>query len=183
MSSPARDYVFPRNGSTGSLPKFGSYDNLSSLAPEDNASEMLDTMSTVVFDDKAMAHWCGKEAFDRFKRDVKSGNSTSPEDQSALAAGMFAWAKEQGAVCFAHWFFPMRGGGGAVGGTLGALKQDAFIDLDWTSEESIKPFEARTSTPGGHPVSREACPREPAEGESKRTLTRDPRHRRATRQR
>jgi len=35
----------------------------------------------------------------------------------------------------------MRGGGGAPGGSLGALKQDAFIDLDWSSSTTIKPFE------------------------------------------
>lgn len=34
----------------------------------------------------------------------------------------------------------MRGGGGAVGGALGGLKQDTFIDLDWTSNEPTKPF-------------------------------------------
>jgi len=27
-----------------------------------------------------------------------------------------------GAIDFAHWFFPLRGGGGAVGGMLGAFK-------------------------------------------------------------
>ena len=34
-------------------------------------------------------------------------------------------ARERGAIDFAHWFFPLRGGGGAVGGMLGAFKQDA----------------------------------------------------------
>ena len=32
-------------------------------------------------------------------------------------------ARERGAVDFAHWFFPLRGQGGAVGGMLGAYKQ------------------------------------------------------------
>ena len=29
-----------------------------------------------------------------------------------------------GAIDFAHWFFPLRGGGGAVGGMLGAFKRE-----------------------------------------------------------
>ena len=36
-------------------------------------------------------------------------------------------ARERGAIDFAHWFFPLRGGGGAVGGMLGAFKQDCNV--------------------------------------------------------
>ena len=36
----------------------------------------------------------------------------------------------------------MRGGSGAVGGMLGGLKCDAFIDLDWSSKAANKPFKA-----------------------------------------
>ena len=35
---------------------------------------------------------------------------------------------------FAHWFFPLRGGGGAVGGMLGAFKKDTLIDLEFGSK-------------------------------------------------
>merc|ERR1719414_2775402 len=37
---------------------------------------------------------------------------------------------------------PMRGGGGAVGGAVGAFKMDTLIDLDWASKEATKPFKA-----------------------------------------
>ena len=40
---------------------------------------------------------------------------------------------------YAHWFFPMRGGSGATGGMLGALKCDAFIDLDWSPDALTSP--------------------------------------------
>ena len=33
-----------------------------------------------------------------------------------------------GAIDFAHWFFPLRGGAGAVGGMLGAFKKDTLIE-------------------------------------------------------
>lgn len=33
-----------------------------------------------------------------------------------------------GAIDFAHWFFPLRGGCGAVGGMLGAFKRDTLIE-------------------------------------------------------
>jgi len=102
----------------------------------------LDMMSTTVWDDATMKAAVGNTVFNRFKACVISGEDTSEEDQIIIATSMFLWAKKNGAVAYAHWFFPMRGGGGAPGGTLGALKQDAFIDLEWSSKESIKPFEA-----------------------------------------
>jgi len=121
---------------------FGSYDALSDVFPKGPKANALDTMSTAVFDDATMKASVGEEVFGRFKTCLISGEATPEDDQKVIAAGMFAWAKEQGAHAFAHWFFPMRGGGGAPGGSLGALKQDAFIDLCWSSKEPIKPFEA-----------------------------------------
>merc|ERR1719421_1108602 len=60
----------------------------------------------------------------------------------AIATAIFTWARGLGAVSFAHWFFPMRGGGGAVGGVCGAFKMDTLIDLQWSSKEASKPFQA-----------------------------------------
>ena len=55
---------------------------------------------------------------------------------------MFTWARQLVAVDFSHWFFPMRGGSGAVGGMVGAMKMDTLIDLEWGSKSAIKPFKA-----------------------------------------
>ena len=46
------------------------------------------------------------------------------EDMTVIADMMFAWARERGAIDFAHWFFPMRGGGGDFlkGNTTGQRK-------------------------------------------------------------
>jgi len=144
MSSPPRG-ILPRNFSTNSLGsapgKFGSYENLSSIVGDSEKEPVLETMSTKVFDDATMKQYVGAEVFKRFQSDIKSGAATSDDDQKCIASGMFAWAKENEAFAFAHWFFPMRSGGGAPGGSLGAMKQDAFIDLDWGSDASIKPFE------------------------------------------
>ena len=43
-----------------------------------------------------------------------------------------------GAIDFAHWFFPLRGGGGAVGGMLGAFKmvRQGWVKL-WSFFHSI----------------------------------------------
>jgi len=106
----------------------------------------LDTASTKVFNDDVMARYCGKEVQEKFKEAVLSGTELAEETKKAIADGMFKWAKSNGATSFAHWFFPCRSGGGAIGGTLGALKYDTFIDLVWSSNSDIKPFEATFPT-------------------------------------
>ena len=73
------------------------------------------------------------DVYERFKAALVDGGATSDEDQEAISKALYAWARERGATDYAHWFFPMRGGSGATGGMLGALKCDAFIDLDWSS--------------------------------------------------
>jgi len=102
----------------------------------------LANMSTHVFDDSTMKAALPPAVYDRFKDCVRSGSPTPEEDQQVIADAVFNWSKDLGAVGFAHWFFPMRGGGGATGGALGALKQDTFVDLDWSSSEGNRPFGA-----------------------------------------
>ena len=82
------------------------------------------------------------DVYERFKQALVDGGATSDEDQEAISKALYAWARERGATDYAHWFFPMRGGSGATGGMLGALKCDAFIDLDWSSDAANKPFKA-----------------------------------------
>ena len=82
------------------------------------------------------------DVYERFKAALVDGGATSDGDQEAISKALYAWARERGATDYAHWFFPMRGGSGATGGMLGALKCDAFIDLDWSSDAANKPFKA-----------------------------------------
>jgi len=103
--------------------------------------DMLQNAQANIYNDTAMKKTLDPEVHKRFKAALITGDPTSPEDQKCIAAAMFKWARELGATSFAHWFFPMRGGGGAVGGSLSALKYDAFIDLQWSSDAAIKPFE------------------------------------------
>merc|ERR550532_349752 len=80
--------------------------------------------------------------YSKFKQCLVTGEPTSEEDMKAIADAMFKWARSKGAVAFAHWFTPMRGGSGAMGGACGALKMDTLIDLNWSSQEATKPFKA-----------------------------------------
>jgi len=104
--------------------------------------DALAEASTAVFDDKTMKSVLSGAVYGRFKEALVTGAATSEDDMKALADAIFAWARSKGAVAFAHWFFPMRGGSGATGGACGALKMDTLIDLDWSSKEATKPFKA-----------------------------------------
>ena len=108
--------------------------------------DMLSAASTHVYDDKAMAETLPADVHSRFKDALKTGAPTSPADQAAIAAAIFGWARERGAASFAHWFFPLRGGGGSLGSAVGSLKYDLFADLCWGSDSAIKPFEATLPT-------------------------------------
>ncbi|CAE8642678.1 unnamed protein product [Polarella glacialis] len=104
--------------------------------------DCLDRSSTAVWDDATAAKWLPKEVHQRFKECLMTGEPTRESDRAVIAEAMFKWARGLGATDFAHWFFPMRGGGGAVGGCVGAFKMDTMIDLEWSSPEANKPFKA-----------------------------------------
>jgi len=103
--------------------------------------DALGGAARAVFDDRTMGARLPADVFARFKEAVALGRATSDGDRHAIARAIFEWARELGATDFAHWFFPCRGGGGAVGGSLGALKMDSFIDLRYDVREANKPFE------------------------------------------
>jgi len=102
--------------------------------------DALAAASTSDFNDKVMSERLPPDVHSRFTTCLLTGDPTPDDDQKVIAEAMFKWAREQGAIDFAHWFFPIRGGGGAVGGALGAYKMDTLIDIDWTSTTANKPF-------------------------------------------
>lgn len=106
------------------------------------AADPLLDMASAQYNEAAMEKTLPADVYGRFKEALVSGAATSEADQEVISKALFAWSRELGATDYAHWFFPMRGGSGAVGGMLGGLKCDAFIDLDWSSSASIKPYKA-----------------------------------------
>jgi len=110
--------------------------------PHESNIDPLESLSVAIFDDRIMKKRLPRAVYTRFKEALVTGAATGEEDQKVIADVIFKWAREQGAVNFAHWFFPMRGGGGAYGAMSGAIKMDTMIDLCWSSAEATKPFRA-----------------------------------------
>lgn len=110
--------------------------------PAPPGPDALTVHSTKVFNDEKMGKYCGAKVLQVFKEALVTGAELDADTKSAVAKGVFTWARENGAISFSHWFFPCRMGSGSVGGTTGAFKVDTFIDLVWSSDATIKPFEA-----------------------------------------
>ncbi|CAE7337778.1 glnA3 [Symbiodinium natans] len=89
-----------------------------------------------------MSETLPRDVMQRYQECLITGEPTTEKDQKVIADLLFQWARERGAIDFAHWFFPLRGGGGAVGGMLGAYKQDTLMDLDFGSKFTTKPMKA-----------------------------------------
>eukprot|EP00448_Togula_jolla_P005581 CAMPEP_0170598024 /NCGR_PEP_ID=MMETSP0224-20130122/16022_1 /TAXON_ID=285029 /ORGANISM="Togula jolla, Strain CCCM 725" /LENGTH=729 /DNA_ID=CAMNT_0010922539 /DNA_START=93 /DNA_END=2282 /DNA_ORIENTATION=+ len=102
--------------------------------------DCLKVHSTEIWDYATMRQYLPPDVLGRFKECLVTGAPTPTGDMKVIADGMFKWARSRGATDFAHWFFPIRGGGGATGGIGGSYKIDAFIDLDWSSKTPNKPF-------------------------------------------
>jgi glutamine synthetase len=111
-------------------------------APNRRVTDELDELSCNIFDDNTMKAKLPSRVYNNFKEALTMGAATNENDQKVIADAIFNWARELGAVSFAHWYFPMRGGGGAYGSMCGSCKMDTMIDLDWSSLEATKPFEA-----------------------------------------
>eukprot|EP00442_Polarella_glacialis_P018088 CAMPEP_0115067542 /NCGR_PEP_ID=MMETSP0227-20121206/11455_1 /TAXON_ID=89957 /ORGANISM="Polarella glacialis, Strain CCMP 1383" /LENGTH=775 /DNA_ID=CAMNT_0002453635 /DNA_START=70 /DNA_END=2397 /DNA_ORIENTATION=- len=116
------------------------------VAPKPPQPDALSNHTTKVFNEATMAKYCGPQVVATFRKSLLVGAELDEPAKQAIAKGMFTWARENGATSFAHWFFPNRMGGGAVGGSLGALKNDTFLDLVWSSDATIKPFEVTFPT-------------------------------------
>ena len=73
-----------------------------------------------VFCEKAIRKYLSKTVAAKLIATMKEGKPLYPSIADAVAQGMKAWALEQGATHFTHWFQPMTGGT--------AEKHDAFLE-------------------------------------------------------
>ena len=73
-----------------------------------------------VFSEKAIRQYLNKTVAAKLIATMKEGKPLDPSIADAVAQGMKAWALEQGATHFTHWFQPMTGGT--------AEKHDAFLE-------------------------------------------------------
>lgn len=84
-----------------------------------------------VFDRAKMQQYLSREAFESVVSAIDEGRRIDRKVASQVAAGMKAWAMEQGATHYTHWFHPLNG--------ATAEKHDAFFSFG-RNGEAIESF-------------------------------------------
>ena len=74
-----------------------------------------------VFDTQKMQKYLSREVFEKLKDAINSGSNLDRKIADQVAAGMKAWAIEQGATHYTHWFHPLT--------DTTAEKHDAFLEV------------------------------------------------------
>ncbi|WP_088653237.1 glutamine synthetase III family protein [Geofilum rhodophaeum] len=81
-----------------------------------------DYFGKYVFDKGKMKKYLSKEAFEHVMEAIEKGSRIDRKMADQIALGMKAWAIENGATHYTHWFHPLT--------DATAEKHDAFIDID-----------------------------------------------------
>jgi len=77
------------------------------------------------------------DCYEKFKASVEEGTVLDKASGNELAGAMMKWANERGAVNYSHWFSPIRG---EPIQSLNGMKFDSFADLDFSSDDVVKPI-------------------------------------------
>ena len=84
------------------------------------ANELFGLFGSHLFDDRVMRERLPLSVYESLREIRDEGKPWNPEVADIVADAMQAWAMEQGATHYIHWFSPMTG--------TGSGKHDSFID-------------------------------------------------------
>ena len=88
---------------------------------EKPSSNISDYFGKSVFDLHKMEHYLSREAYKVVKRAIVEGKSLTRQEANQVAIGLKAWALENGATHYTHWFHPLTDGT--------AEKHDGFLEM------------------------------------------------------
>ena len=83
-------------------------------------STVPEYFASKVFDDKVMRAMLPEKAYRSLRQTIDQGKPLDLQLANAVAQAMCAWAVENGATHFTHWFQPLTG--------ITAEKHDSFIN-------------------------------------------------------
>ena len=112
-------------------------------------SAVPEIFASRVFDDKVMRSRLPEKVYRSLRRTIDNGEALDPALANAVAEAMCAWAVENGATHFTHWFQPLTG--------ITAEKHDGFINpapdgrviMEFSGKELIKGEPDASSFPSG----------------------------------
>ena len=105
------------------------------VEPKTSNRTVSDYFGELVFNTRKMKKYLSKDTYSSFEEALNKRRKMDENIADQVAAGMQAWAMENGATHFTHWFQPLT--------DATAEKHDAFIDLDG-SDSVIENFSGKT---------------------------------------
>ena len=89
---------------------------------DDSGRAISELFGSKVFDKEKMKKYLSTEAFHHIMKSIEEGTRIDRKMADQIALGMKAWAMENGATHYTHWFHPLT--------DATAEKHDAFIDFN-----------------------------------------------------
>ena len=115
-------------------------------------SEYLDIPSlygSSVFSDKEMRARLPREIYKRFAASMATGEELDPAVADATASAMKAWAIEQGATHYTHWFQPLTGTTAEKHDSFISPQKDGSVIMELRGKELIRGEPDASSFPSG----------------------------------
>jgi glutamine synthetase len=95
----------------------------------DKTKPIFSQLGSDKFTDTVLKQNVASEVYDAWHESIQTGKHLTKAQKQEVANGLYDWASKKGAVQFSHVFYPVRGG------EYSALKQDAFVDIDFSTRE------------------------------------------------
>ena len=115
-------------------------------------SEYLDIPSlygSSVFSDKEMRARLPREIYKRLAASIATGEELDPAVADATASAMKAWAIEQGATQYTHWFQPLTGTTAEKHDSFISPQKDGSVIMELRGKELIRGEPDASSFPSG----------------------------------
>ena len=115
-------------------------------------SEYLDIPSlygSSVFSDKEMRARLPREIYKRLAASIATGEELDPAVADATASAMKAWAIEQGATHYTHWFQPLTGTTAEKHDSFISPQKDGSVIMELRGKELIRGEPDASSFPSG----------------------------------
>ncbi len=109
--------------------RFKAFNEASNRLPETtnlppNGLSQAELFGINVFDRAKMKKYLSEDAYESLIQSIDEGKKIDRKIAGQVASAMKAWAMEQGATHYTHWFHPLNG--------ATAEKHDAFLSIDKT---------------------------------------------------
>ena len=102
-----------------------------------------------VFSDKEMRARLPREIYKRLAASIATGEELDPAVADATASAMKAWAIEQGATHYTHWFQPLTGTTAEKHDSFISPQKDGSVIMELRGKELIRGEPDATSFPSG----------------------------------